>query len=127
MTIKSLCRYVEEYLAIGEAPEQVRNCFQQRSRWCKVRSSRSTGTQAPHSTCAGACRACMHAVLTGWQSAVWQWMQQSGSLPACARSPSTVTEGLLWQHKATPPKGCFNLAAWLSSRGACLPQRSHLQ
>lgn len=29
------CRYVEEYLAIGEAPEQVRNCFQQRSRWCK--------------------------------------------------------------------------------------------
>jgi hypothetical protein len=33
------CRYVEEYLAVGEAPEQVRNCFQQRSRWCKVRSS----------------------------------------------------------------------------------------
>ena len=33
---KWLCRYVEEYLAIGEAPEQVRNCFQQRSRWCKV-------------------------------------------------------------------------------------------
>jgi endoglucanase len=30
------CRYVEEYLAVGEAPEQVRNCFQQRSRWCKV-------------------------------------------------------------------------------------------
>ena len=30
------CCYVEEYLAIGEAPEQVRNCFQQRSRWCKV-------------------------------------------------------------------------------------------
>ncbi|KAK9837911.1 hypothetical protein WJX74_007544 [Apatococcus lobatus] len=28
-------RYVCEYLAIGEAPEQVRNCFQQRSRWCK--------------------------------------------------------------------------------------------
>ena len=33
---KWYCRYVEEYLAIGEAPEQVRNCFQQRSRWCKV-------------------------------------------------------------------------------------------
>ena len=32
------CRYVEEYLAVGEAPEQVRNCFQQRSRWCKVRA-----------------------------------------------------------------------------------------
>lgn len=30
------CRYVEEYLAIGEAPDQVRNCFQQRSRWAKV-------------------------------------------------------------------------------------------
>lgn len=27
--------YVEEYLVVGEAPEQVRNCFQQRSRWCK--------------------------------------------------------------------------------------------
>ncbi len=33
------CRYVEEYLAIGEAPEEVRNCFQQRSRWAKVRCS----------------------------------------------------------------------------------------
>lgn len=32
------CRYVEEYLAVGEAPEQVRNCFQQRSRWAKVRA-----------------------------------------------------------------------------------------
>ncbi len=31
------CRYVQEYLAIGEAPDQVRNCYQQRSRWCKVR------------------------------------------------------------------------------------------
>ena len=30
------CRYVEEYLAMGEAPDQVRNCFQQRSRWAKV-------------------------------------------------------------------------------------------
>ncbi|PSC71157.1 Six-hairpin glycosidase [Micractinium conductrix] len=29
------CRYVPEYLAIGEAPEEVRNCFQQRSRWAK--------------------------------------------------------------------------------------------
>jgi cellulose synthase/poly-beta-1,6-N-acetylglucosamine synthase-like glycosyltransferase len=33
------CRYVEEYLAVGEAPEQVRNCFQQRSRWAKVCAS----------------------------------------------------------------------------------------
>ena len=30
------CRYVNEYLAIGEAPHETRNCFQQRSRWCKV-------------------------------------------------------------------------------------------
>lgn len=29
------CSYVEEYLAVGEAPEEVRNCFQQRSRWAK--------------------------------------------------------------------------------------------
>jgi len=30
------CCYVEDYLAVGEAPEQIRNCFQQRSRWSKV-------------------------------------------------------------------------------------------
>ena len=30
------CRYMREYLAVGEAPTQVRNCFQQKSRWCKV-------------------------------------------------------------------------------------------
>lgn len=29
------CRYVDEYLAVGEAPDEVRNCFQQRSRWAK--------------------------------------------------------------------------------------------
>lgn len=29
------CRYVQQYCAIGEAPEEVRNAFQQRSRWCK--------------------------------------------------------------------------------------------
>lgn len=29
------CRYVQQYNAIGEAPEEVRQCFQQRSRWCK--------------------------------------------------------------------------------------------
>jgi hypothetical protein len=33
------CRYVQEYLAIGEAPDQIRNCYQQRSRWCKVSPS----------------------------------------------------------------------------------------
>ncbi|KAK9865087.1 hypothetical protein WJX84_007198 [Apatococcus fuscideae] len=29
------CRYVQAYLAVGEAPDQIRNCFQQRSRWTK--------------------------------------------------------------------------------------------
>ena len=29
------CRYVQRYLAVGEAPSGVRNCFQQRSRWAK--------------------------------------------------------------------------------------------
>ncbi len=29
------CRYVDEYLALGEAPDEIRNCFQQRSRWAK--------------------------------------------------------------------------------------------
>ena len=33
------CRYVQEYLAIGEAPHEVRNMYQQRSRWTKVSSS----------------------------------------------------------------------------------------
>jgi len=28
-------RYVKEYLCMGEAPLEVRNAFQQRSRWCK--------------------------------------------------------------------------------------------
>ena len=27
--------YLNEYLAIGEAPEEIRNIFRQRSRWCK--------------------------------------------------------------------------------------------
>jgi len=30
------CRYVPNYLVVGEAPEQVRNAMQQRSRWVKV-------------------------------------------------------------------------------------------
>ena len=37
------CRYVQEYLAIGEAPHEVRNMYQQRSRWTKV----SKGPQNP--------------------------------------------------------------------------------
>ena len=30
------CRYVQDYIAVGEAPHEIRNCFQQRSRWTKV-------------------------------------------------------------------------------------------
>ena len=30
------CRYLNKYLAVGEAPDGVRNCYQQRSRWTKV-------------------------------------------------------------------------------------------
>ena len=38
------CRYVQEYLAIGEAPTDIRNCFQQRSRWTKgVRTHNGKG------------------------------------------------------------------------------------
>lgn len=33
------CRYLLKYLAVGEAPEAVRQCYQQRSRWTKVRDS----------------------------------------------------------------------------------------
>ncbi|KAK9810557.1 hypothetical protein WJX73_000559 [Symbiochloris irregularis] len=29
------CRYMCDYLAVGEAPHEIRNCFQQRSRWTK--------------------------------------------------------------------------------------------
>ena len=32
------CRYLNQYLAVGEAPDGVRNCFQQRSRWTKARA-----------------------------------------------------------------------------------------
>ena len=46
------CRYVQEYLAIGEAPDQIRNCYQQRSRWCKVcaRTHEMTNSQMSHQT-----------------------------------------------------------------------------
>lgn len=43
------CRYMREYLAVGEAPEQVRNCFQQKSRWCKVCTA--PAARLPHSDC----------------------------------------------------------------------------
>lgn len=35
------CAHAQEYLAVGEAPDQIRNCFQQRSRWTKVRTDSS--------------------------------------------------------------------------------------
>ena len=44
------CRYVCDYLAIGEAPDQIRNCFQQRSRWTKV-CPRSNPSEAPARHC----------------------------------------------------------------------------
>ena len=34
---------VQEYLAVGEAPDDIRNCFQQRSRWAKVCSGLTEG------------------------------------------------------------------------------------
>ena len=51
------CRYVQEYLAIGEAPDQIRNCFQQRSRWTKVtllwRCAEREGEKRGRSHCFG--------------------------------------------------------------------------
>jgi Glycosyl transferase family group 2 len=44
------CRYLREYLATGEAPDGVRNCYQQRSRWTKV------GARAPGAPCPAALR-----------------------------------------------------------------------
>ena len=50
------CRYVEEYLAVGEAPEEVRNCFQQRSRWTKVLSVLILEAPQPFRECQAAVR-----------------------------------------------------------------------
>lgn len=41
------CRYVQQYNAIGEAPEAVRQCFQQRSRWCKGHFQTFWSSQCP--------------------------------------------------------------------------------
>ncbi len=38
------CRYLNKYLAVGEAPDGVRNCYQQRSRWTKARMSGQAAT-----------------------------------------------------------------------------------
>ena len=45
------CRYVPSYLVVGEAPEQVRNAMQQRSRWVKVRPSCTLCTPPPGLSC----------------------------------------------------------------------------
>ena len=41
------CRYVSNYLAVGESPEQIRNCYQQRSRWVKVMAAIMTPNRLP--------------------------------------------------------------------------------
>lgn len=41
------CRYVQQYNAIGEAPEEVRQVFQQRSRWCKGHFQTFWSSQCP--------------------------------------------------------------------------------
>lgn len=39
--------YLNEYLAIGEAPEEIRNIFRQRSRWCKGQMQVLFSTHCP--------------------------------------------------------------------------------
>jgi endoglucanase len=41
------CRYVQQYNAIGEAPDEVRQAFQQRSRWCKGHFQTFWSAQCP--------------------------------------------------------------------------------
>ena len=41
------CRYVQQYNAIGEAPSEVRQAFQQRSRWCKGHFQTFWSAQCP--------------------------------------------------------------------------------
>jgi cellulose synthase/poly-beta-1,6-N-acetylglucosamine synthase-like glycosyltransferase len=82
------CRYVQQYNAIGEAPDEVRQCFQQRSRWCKGHFQTFWSKQCPlvdrrlgilfqlcySSTClsyisAGAWRPALRWLLCAWMSA----------------------------------------------------------
>ena len=64
------CRYVNEYLAIGEAPHETRNCFQQRSRWCKVRSGRLHSLRL----------CCDHALAGAWRRSLHMHLAPVGSL-----------------------------------------------
>ena len=54
------CRYVSSYLVVGEAPEQVRNAMQQRSRWVKVR--RPKNVPFPHESDACTLSICQRAL-----------------------------------------------------------------
>ena len=66
------CRYVEEYLAVGEAPDEVRNCFQQRSRWTKVGCMQQLRFSLPSDcTCSALIileAACIPATRAWWQA-----------------------------------------------------------
>jgi hypothetical protein len=46
--------YINEYLAVGEAPEEIRNIFRQRSRWCKGQMQ-VCGNASHAASCAGVC------------------------------------------------------------------------
>ena len=87
MIRKWKCRYVEEYLAVGEAPAQLRNCFQQRSRWAKVRGASLFTYQPVHKRCEGQhCK----------DSSIWL---ESGSVAipraGCSGSPCTRSRAAL--------------------------------
>jgi Glycosyl transferase family group 2 len=58
------CRYMREFLAVGEAPHQVRNCFQQKSRWCKVR-------EATENICLSPCALALHILSPGARLQLW--------------------------------------------------------
>lgn len=78
--------YLNEYLAIGEAPEEIRNIFRQRSRWCKGQMQvcceqlclpagcRPVTTPAPIAGCMPACKR-LHLCLcltTPFADLLWQ-------------------------------------------------------
>lgn len=44
-------RYLAEYLAVGEAPEELRNVLRQRSRWTKGHMQVGTGQRGPPGLC----------------------------------------------------------------------------
>ena len=74
---QALC--LQEYLAIGEAPDQIRNCYQQRSRWCKARIAAARR----RNICTLRSHACMQNAYAPWAA---QWVL--GLLPFTACDPS---------------------------------------